>query len=155
MSVTGIVLLILLGVFLFIVEFLLVPGVTIAGIGGAIAIIAGIYLGYHYHGTPVGHYILGGTLVASVLSISLALRSKTWKSFMLDSTITGKSAESYDEVLKKGDHGEAITRLNPFGKVQFGDEFYEARSEGGYVDAHTPVEVTRIEGHRIIVKPTK
>lgn len=155
MSVTGIVLLILLGLFLFIVEFLLVPGVTIAGIGGSILIIVSIYLGYHHHGTPVGHYILIGTLVGSVVSIAWALRSRTWKHFMLNSTISSKSNESYDEVLTKGDKGEAITRLNPFGKVQFADEFYEARSEGGYVDAHTPVEVVRIEGHRIIVKPIK
>ena len=44
MSITAIILLILLGIFLFIVEFLLVPGITIAGIGGAIVMAIAVYL---------------------------------------------------------------------------------------------------------------
>ncbi len=77
MSVTVIILLILLGIVLFLVEFLLVPGITVAGIGGAILLIGSIIMGYHYHGPVVGNYILLATIVISVVTLYFALKSKT------------------------------------------------------------------------------
>ena len=46
MTVFVIVLLLLLGIVLLLLEFLVVPGVTIAGIGGVIMMGGGIYLAY-------------------------------------------------------------------------------------------------------------
>ena len=52
MTLTAIILLIVLGIFLFLVEFLLVPGVTIAGIAGFILLVGGIWVAYDSLGTP-------------------------------------------------------------------------------------------------------
>ena len=52
MTVTAILVLIALGVLLFLVEFLVVPGVTVAGIAGTLLVMGGVYLGYYFHGTP-------------------------------------------------------------------------------------------------------
>ena len=66
MSLTAIIFLIVLGIILFYVEFLIVPGVTIAGIAGAICIVVGIYFGYKEYGAPGGHYILVATVILSI-----------------------------------------------------------------------------------------
>jgi membrane-bound ClpP family serine protease len=79
MSVLGIILLILLGVLLFLVEFFIIPGVTIAGIGGALVLGVAVFASYRTYGTTIGTYTLLTVLVISVLTLVLALRSKTWK----------------------------------------------------------------------------
>jgi len=153
MSLTAIIFLILLGIILFYVEFLIVPGFTITGIGGAIAIIVGVYFGYKEYGTPAGHYILAITAAISVLSIYIMLRSGTWNKIALKTQIESKSSSSLESEVNIGDSGETITRLNPYGKVLIGDKFYEAKSIDKYIDPKIKVEVKKIEGSHLIVKP--
>ncbi|MEA3317059.1 MAG: NfeD family protein [Bacteroidota bacterium] len=155
MTITAIILLILLGVFLFFVEFLLIPGITIAGIGGAILIIVGIYFGYHDYGTPVGHYILFGTAVGLIVTVYFSFRSRTWKSFMLNSKIEGKVSSDIEEEIEIGEIVETSTRLNPFGKVVINDKYYDAKSTGVYIGYKEKVEVVKITGSVIVVKPLK
>ena len=153
MSLTAIVFLIILGIILFYVEFLIVPGVTIAGIAGFILIAVGIYFGYKEYGTPQGHYILASTAVVSFLSIILMLRSKTWEKIALKAKIVGKSSSSLEEEVKIGDTGESTTRLNPYGKVMINNKFYEAKSTSSFIDPKTSIEVKKIDGSHLIVKP--
>lgn len=153
MSVTAIIFLIVLGVILFYVEFLIVPGVTIAGIAGFIMVGVGIYFGYQEFGTPVGHYILGSTAIVSIFSIVFMLRSKTWERIALNTKIDGKSSSSLSDEISIGDMGESVTRLNPYGKVLINDKFYEAKSTSSFIDPKTKVEVKKIDGSHLIVKP--
>ncbi len=153
MSLTAIIFLIILGIILFYVEFLIVPGFTITGIAGAIAIIVGVYFGYKQYGTPGGHYILGITAVIAVLSIFIMLRSGTWSKMALKAKIEGKTSSSLDSKINIGDSGETITRLNPYGKVVIKDKFYEAKSVDSYIDPKTKIEVKKIDGSHLIVKP--
>ena len=153
MSLTAIVFLIVLGIILFYVEFLIVPGVTIAGIAGAILLVVGIYFGYKEYGTPVGHYILGSTVIISFFSVFIMLRSKTWEKIALKAKIDGKSSSSIENEVKIGDAGETVTRLNPYGKVIIGDKFYEAKSSSLFIDPKVKIEVKKIDGSHLIVKP--
>ena len=153
MSLTAIIFLIVLGIILFYVEFLIIPGVTIAGIAGFILVGVGIYFGYKEYGTPAGHYILGISAIVLILSMVLMLRSKTWEKIALESNIDSKSSYSLTEELSVGDQGETITRLNPYGKVQINDKFYEAKSSSNFIDPKTKIEVKKVEGSQIIVKP--
>ena len=153
---TGVFLLILLGIFLFLVEFLLIPGITIAGIGGIILIGSGIYLAFVNHGVTMGLITLGLTLLVSVIVIAISLRSRTWKKVMLDTKIDGTSHEALAEgSISPGDKGESMTRLNPIGKVRVNDIVIEAKSITGYVDPHTEIEVVKLSGTQLIVKPVK
>ena len=52
-----------------------------------------------------------------------------------------------------GDIGLAATTLRPAGKATFGDHFLDVVSDGGYIDHGTEVEVVRVAGNRIIVRP--
>jgi len=153
MSLTAIIFLIILGIILFYVEFLIVPGFTITGIGGAIAIIVGVYFGYKEFGTPGGHYILGVTAIVAILSVIFMLRSGTWNKMALKTKIEGKSSSALDSEISVGDIGETITRLNAYGKVLIKDKFYEAKSVDKYIDPNTKIEVIKIDGSHLIVKP--
>lgn len=155
MSLTAIVFLIILGIILFYVEFLIIPGVTIAGIAGAICIMVGIYFGYKEFGTPGGHYILGSTAIVIIFSIIVMLRSDTWKNIALKTKIEGKSSSSLETEINIGDTGQTTTRLNPYGKVLINNKFYEAKSTSSYIDPKTEIEVKKIDGSHLIVKPLK
>lgn len=156
MSIIAIVLLILLGIFLFLVEFLLIPGVTIAGIGGAVVMGFAVYSAYKTHGNPVGNYILIGTLIVTVVSFYYMLRAKTWNKLMLHKNLDGKVEVGLeDNTIKVGDRGEAITRMAPIGKVMVNGLIVEGKSRDGFLDQNTPVEVFKVLNTQVIVKPIK
>ena len=155
MSILAIILLIALGMILFLVEFFLVPGVTIAGIGGAILMGASVYMAFRTHGSTVGGWTLFATLLFTIVTMIFALRSKTWRRLMLKKNIDGKVevAGIVDDKIKVGDTGETIGRLAPMGRVMVNGISIEARSLSGFVDQHTPVEVVKVGTTQIIVKP--
>lgn len=153
MSVTAIILLILFGIFLFLVEFLIVPGITVAGIGGAILIGIGIYLAFQFHGAQTGGLILAGTAVAIIITLAISLRSGTWRKLMLNTNVEGNTYNQESAVIKPGDTGKTITRLNPIGKAMVNDIVVEAKSTGAYINEKTEIVVVKAEGSKFIVKP--
>lgn len=156
MSITAIILLILLGIFLFIVEFLLVPGVTVAGIGGAILMAVAVYFAYTTHGNTVGNYTLVATLVLTVGGGAYVLRAKTWKRLMLDKDIEGKVEVGLEgDAIKVGDKGECITRMAPVGRVLINGIIVEGKSHRGFLDEHTPIEVIKVLNTQVVVKEVK
>ncbi len=155
MSIPLIILLILLGIFLFLVEFLLIPGITVAGIGGAILLIGSIIMGYRYHGVTAGNFILLGTLVLFVITLVFVLKGKTWRRLGLNTVVDGKMnvIEEKGKKIKTGDEGVTVSRINPMGKVRVKGNVYEAKSMGGYIEQHTKVEIVKVLSNHIIVKP--
>ncbi len=151
---TGVIILILLGLLLFIIEFLIIPGVTIAGIGGMILTGAGIYLAYKNLGPDTALFVLLGTLVASVVILSFSLRAKTWKRAMLNTNIDGKTSENPAEgSINPGDRGITVTRLAPIGRVNINGIILEGKSIEGYLNPKTEIEVVKLVGAQVIVKP--
>src|SRR5512137_1847018 len=111
-----IILLIALGILLFLIEFLLIPGITVAGIGGALLTLAGIYLAFSNFGQQTGLIVLSGTLIITLVIFAFSLRSRTWRRVMLTTSIDGKMNEMPgDDKIRPGDKGIAITRLAPMG----------------------------------------
>jgi membrane-bound ClpP family serine protease len=154
MSTLVIILLIVLGIVLFLIEFFLVPGITVAGIGGVLLLAAGVVISYKLHGNPVGNLVLIGTLVFVTVSLGFFLRAKTWSKFMLNENIEGQSIESLtDEKVKVGDLGKTITRLAPMGNVMVNGFVIEARSTGEYLSENTEIVVIKIDNAKLIVKP--
>lgn len=152
MALIIIVLLILTGLLLLVVEFLIAPGITIAGIGGLLFIGGGVYYGYSELGTPAGHFIMAGTLIVTVAAIALMLRSKTWKKTMLNTDIEGHIPDVSDLGVKIGDQGITISRLTPIGKIKINDNFIEAKSQTGFIDQKKVVEVVKVLRTNVIVK---
>jgi len=153
---TVIIILIVLGIFLFVIEFLLVPGVTVAGIGGLVLTVIGVYKAFEDFGSTVGVWVLIGTILLSVFVIAMSLRARTWSRLMLKTNISGTVDKNLTEdQVKFGDRGTTITRLAPMGKILVNNLVREAKSTEGFINEHTDIEIVSIAGTRISVKPIK
>jgi len=145
--------LIIIGLIFLILEILVVPGTTVVGIVGFILMGIGLWQTYIVYGTPIGHYVLGGSMLLTIGALGLSLRSKTWNRAMLHTSIDSK-ANVYDLAkINIGDAGTTVSRLAPMGKAIINDEYYEVRSSGEFLDQETEVIVTKIEFNKIYVKP--
>jgi len=155
MTAFAIILLILLGLLLLLIEFAVIPGVTIAGIGGFILLGLSVYIAFVSYGTGIGFLTLTFVLVASPLMIFYFFKSKTGKKMVLESFIDGKIDSMNLEKIHVGDTGKTIGRLAPSGKVKVNGEVMEAQSTGGFVDHNTEIKVLKILTNKIIVEPVK
>ncbi len=153
MTVFAIVLLILLGLVLLLIEFAVIPGVTIAGIGGFLLLGASVYIAFVEYGTGAGFLTLLVVLIAAPLMIYYFFKSRAGKKMILDSKIEGKVDTVNEEKIKVGDIGKAIGRLAPMGKVKVNGEIVEAQSTGSFIDQNTEIRVSKILSNKIIVEP--
>ena len=152
MSILSIVFLIILGFILLFIEFLIIPGITIAGIAAFLVIGTGVFFGYYEHGVTTGNYILLSTGLSMMVFFVLILKLKTWKRFGLKSEIDGRVGTVDEDSVHVGDEGKTVSRLAPIGKALINNTLFEVRSEGGYVNANSEVKVIRIEGNKIFVE---
>jgi membrane-bound ClpP family serine protease len=148
-----IIILILTGLLLFFLEFFVFPGLTISGIGGFIAIGVAIYLGYSNYTITVRTIILASAILAFIILLIFALRSKTWKKLSLETTVSSQIETVEEDWIKVGDIGITITRLNPVGNARVNGKEVEAQCPIKYVDPKTEIEVVKVFKNYIIVKP--
>ena len=147
-----VVTLILIGLAFLLLEILVIPGTGVAGIVGFILIGIGVWQAYSYYGAITGHWILAGTIVATVVVLAYSLRAKTWRRVALKSEINSQVNLIDEDKLKPGDEGKSISRLVPGGKAVFNNEFYEVRTMGEFIDQGVKIVIEKIEDHKIFVK---
>lgn len=147
-----IVALVVVGMVFLLLEILVVPGSTVVGIVGAGMMVGGVYLSYSNFDAQIGHLTLAVTMIFIIVSMGVALKSKTWKKMMLNEEVKGKVNVVEEDVIKKYDEGITITRLNPMGKALINDEYYEVSSKDDYISENSPIVVVKVEGNKIIVK---
>ncbi len=146
---------ILVGLLLLILEALVIPGTGIAGIIGFGMLIAGIWIAYSDLGTQTGTIVLVLTVLINILAVWLAMRYKTWKRLMLKEEIDGKVNGLDKTKIKVGDRGITVSRCAPIGKAEINGIFVEVDARTGFIDQENPIEVIKIEGNKIFVKPIK
>lgn len=152
MTIFFIAILLLFGITLIVLEVLVLPGL-VAGILGGVFMLMGIAWTWQIYGLNTA-IIVGTTSVILLLaSLFFSLRSGIWGRFSLKDKLEGKMNVIDPEKIKVGDKGAAISSLRPMGTVRINGERYEALSEGVLIPPNYPVEVVRIEGYKIIVKP--
>ena len=155
MSVLAIVLLIILGLILLLIEFAVIPGVTIAGVGGFLLLAASVYIAFADLGNFAGFLTLTVVLIASPLMIYYLFKSRAGKKMILESEIKGKVENFSPDKVKVGDVGKTIGRLAPMGKIKINGEVVEAQSSGLFIDQQTDVMIVKIHLNKIIVEPIK
>ena len=153
MSIFVIILLILLGLVLLLIEFAVIPGVTIAGIGGFLLLIASIYIAFSDLGTAAGFITLAVVLIIAPAMVYYFFKSRTGKKMILEKNIEGKVDLIDTEKIKVGDEGKTIGRLAPMGKVKVNGEVAEAQSTGTFIDQNTSIRVIKISSNKLIVEP--
>jgi membrane-bound ClpP family serine protease len=153
MGLAGIITLIVLGIILIFLEFFVVPGITVAGIGGLILLVLGIYFSYSSYGVATGNALLLTTFGALGLIFYVAYKTGAWKKITLSTEVKSTSKEDVSLNVKVGDTGKTVSRLAPMGTIMINNELFEASSKGVFIDENTEIEIIRIVNNKIIVKP--
>jgi len=163
------ILLFLVGLILIGIELFVIPGFGITGISGIVLIVTGLTMAMidnSVFDTGGSDFVapmfksLSIVVISIVLSFSVSLylgskmfTSKTFSFMVLHSQMkseTGFVSNSQNEMV--GKTGIAATMLRPAGKVEIENEEYDAKSEIGFIDKGTPIEVIRHESGQLYVK---
>lgn len=150
-----IILLLLLAILLFLAEIFILPGISVAGIAGIAVSIAGIAYAYQLFGfTGMILTLIGGSALF-ILLFYLSIKSKLFDNLALKKEIKATVADKNLKTINKGDEMLTTSRLNPMGKAMKNNEFFEAKSESGFIEEDQIVYVHKIEGNTILVSLNK
>jgi membrane-bound ClpP family serine protease len=153
MTILIILFLIFLGILLLLLEFTVIPGVTIAGIGGVILFGASVYLAFDSYGVLMGIVTLAFVIIVVPIIVFRIFKSRTGQKMMLNSEIEGHVDQVDETVVHVGDEGITLGRLAPMGRVKINKLSMEAKSTTGFVDPNVAVKVVEILRTHVIVEP--
>ena len=147
---------IVFGVILVIVE-MFIPGFGVPGTLGIILLIAGIGL----QAKSLMEAILLVIIVLAVLGVALAfaLHSAT-KGIISRTPLILKARLNREQGFRStedmevflGKVGRTLTTLRPTGSADFDGVKLDVVSDGEYIEPGCPVEITKVEGRRILVR---
>jgi membrane-bound serine protease (ClpP class) len=157
-------LLVSLGVLLLALEVFVIPGTSVAGIGGILALVAGLGMALVGAGATVSVIIsaLGRVAISILLAMAGAfalLRMLPHLPFGRRLVLeAGMQAELGYVSAPDSDHrwlgrtGTALSPLRPAGIADIDGARVDVVSDGGFIDAGTAIEVTRVDGNRVVVR---
>ena len=154
LDIAIIVFLMVAAILLILAEIFLLPGITLAGIGGAIFAIGGVVFAYTV-GMWVGHLTLSLSIIAFGVIFAWLLRSRSFNKIALKTDIDSKLTSSRDLGIEPGDEGITLSRLAPIGKARIKGINVEAKSQDELIDENTPIVVIRVDSYNVIVRPKK
>ena len=152
MELLIILLLLICGMALLVLELVLIPGTTIAGLGGIALTVWGFIRLYAQYGTTTGSIVLAMDILLCIILIIYSLKAKTWKKLAQKEEIVSKVNE-ITTAIKKGDKGITITRLAPMGTAEINGAKMEVCAETSFVNPDTEITVIEVDGNKIKVKP--
>lgn len=157
-------LLVATGVILLGVELFIIPGFGVAGVGGIIALAAG--LGMTLVGAGATASVIIGAFGRVAISILLALagglallrmlpRLPFGRRLVLDTEVgaeQGYTSPPESDRLQLGRNGTALSPLRPAGVADIDGARVDVVSDGGFIEAGAAIEVTRVDGNRVVVR---
>lgn len=146
-----------IGLLLLLAEVFLIPGFGLAGIGGAAAILASIFLtfGNMVQATYSILIALGLSIAGFFLLIRFIPSTRAWRKFVLSTEQKkelGYTVGTKDLKRLTGKEGIAITPLRPSGIVEVNGKKLNALTLGEYVDSNTKIKIISVEGNKIVVE---
>ena len=140
--------LLLAGLFLILVEIVLVPGVGAPGVAGTLLIVLAVLYAYWAGGAAWGTLTLGAA--AAILGVGLrALGFTLGRRVVLDDTLATPDTPDEDLV---GREGLTLTPLRPAGLVRIGSRRVDCMSASEWIEAGTRVLVTGADSSRVLVE---
>jgi membrane-bound serine protease (ClpP class) len=157
-------LLVATGVMLLGLELFVIPGFGVAGFGGIVALAAGLGL------TLVGAGATASVIIAAfgrvAISLLLALaggfallrmlpRLPFGRRLVLDAEMgaeQGYTSPPESDRQQLGRIGIALSPLRPAGVAEIEGSRVDVVSDGGFIEAGAAIEVTRVEGNRVVVR---
>ena len=155
MSWLLILMLIFLGVLFLLLEILVIPGTTFAGVVGFALLFVGIWQAYASKGTVEGHITLASTFAVTVVSLYFSFKAGTWRKMALKTSVDGKMDQLEGIKIEAGDCGTAVSRLAPSGKALINNELVEVHTLGEFIDHETDITVLSVKENKIIVTTKK
>lgn len=140
----------LAAIILLIAEVFFIPGITLAGIAGALCAGGGIWYAYSLDMT-IGHITVLSSIIGFVAVFWFFLRSRSFRIMELNADISSKVTSNLEQGISVGEKGVTVSRLASVGKARFNRTIVEVKAENGWIDENTPVLVTRIEDNYIWV----
>jgi membrane-bound serine protease (ClpP class) len=159
----------IIGLVLIAIEIFAIPGFGVTGISGIILVVVGLSLaminnrGFHLEpGVSLLMVVRSLFIVISSMAVSLGLsiylsgkllKSSAFDRIALKAELTSTHQQpvvvEFDSLI--GQLGITATMLRPSGKVQIGEEVYDAVSEFGYIEKNESVKVVRHSSGQIYV----
>lgn len=147
------IVLILLGILLLVVELVLLPGISVAGIGALLSLIAAATYGFLTYGLFGGSITVAIIAILAIAAVVISLRANTWRRLSLNATVDSTSTPTpQQQHVSIGTIGTALTRLAPMGKVQIDTLIIEAKAMDGYIDPKVAVEVIGFDNTSVVVR---
>ena len=157
-------LLVSIGVLQIALEVFVLPGTTLAGIAGVVAVVAG--LGMTLVGAGATVAVIIGALGRVAVALLLAMAGTFALLRLLPSLpfggrlvlATGMQADlgyvSTPESDRRWLHrsGTSLSPLRPAGIAEIDGTRVDVVSDGGFIEAGSAIEVTRVDGNRIVVR---
>lgn len=169
-----------LGLVLLAMEIFVIPGFGVFGVSGLLLMTASLVMASHtFNGMSAGERFeesmtslgtLAGALT-TVIVVAVAINRFLPSIPILNQLVLTPPGYASDEEngprlnpsmynsraeesgVAEGDQGVSVSTLRPSGKASFGDNFVDVVSDGGYIDHGKQIEVIRVAGNRIIVRP--
>lgn len=160
-------LIILLGLALLLVEMLFIPGFGLAGIGGIVIILWGLYelllpdipVGAEIESLALWGLTIGiiGGLIGLLILFRLMTKTSFWTKLTapgLEKAAAGFSTSIGLENLVNAE-GSTQTDLRPSGWIIVNEKKIFVVSEGDYIDQNSRVKILSVEGNRVVVRKLK
>ena len=146
--------------FVLVVVEMFIPGFGLPGISGIILLVVGVALKAR---SPLEALIIASVIILLLcVALSISLRSAakgrlSRSSLVLSDVLDGKASEVSEMDLKFfiGHEGVACCVLRPAGIAEFDGVKLNVVSDGEFIESGVPVRVERVEGNRIVVRPTE
>ena len=147
---------VLLGMILIIVEVFL-PGFGLPGIGGIVLVGASVVMvGMHFGSlTAVGTLLVIIAVLAVLISWVLrqASRGGGKRSDLFLQERDDLRTQQEDMKVLVGKSGTTTSVLRPAGIGDFDGVRLNVVTEGGFIEKDMPIEIVRVDGSRIVVRP--
>jgi membrane-bound ClpP family serine protease len=118
MTLGIVIAIILIGLLLIFLEIFLIPGTTLFGVVGGIALLIGVVMVYSYYGSKWGNITLLASSLSVAISVVLGFKVIQSNKLAMKAEIDGRVNELENaEELQIGARGITVTELRPIGKA--------------------------------------
>jgi membrane-bound serine protease (ClpP class) len=151
-----VIVLAILGILGILLELHVIPGHFVAGVIGTIALLLAVVLAFGYGFLSVALQSLAIAIALSALMIWLSWRMLPQSAFarrLVFRTAQGPEYVTSSDYSRFLNHtGHAASYLRPAGLATVDGERLDVLTEGEFIQAGTPIRVSRVEGARIFVR---
>ncbi|MCG8425530.1 MAG: hypothetical protein MJE77_47230 [Proteobacteria bacterium] len=151
-AVIVVISLMVVGLCLLAIEILVVPGIGVIGVLGALSILGSGYAAVTELPPAYAGLTVAAGVVAAVALFWLFPRTRAARAMVLQTRTLGSAADpSLNDLV--GLEGITLTPLRPAGTAEIVDKPVDVVSDGQYVETGIKVRVVLVEGNRVVVEP--